>query len=180
MKKAITAIATAALVLTMAFPALARPPFAEAAKPGDQTIVQIASGNSDFDILVAAVVEAELADALSGNRQLTVFAPTDGAFVDTFRIVLDNPSLQESDVKAFVADGGVDETLGEGTLADILLYHVIPGRRNSRSVLAAPGYQTLNGDRLSRTELVAAGVNPADISASNGIIHILEDGVLLP
>ena len=36
-----------------------------------------------FDVLQAAVVRAGLVDALNGRNQLTVFAPTDAAFVST-------------------------------------------------------------------------------------------------
>ena len=43
-------------------------------------------------------------------------------------------------------------------LKNILLYHVTHGRRNSASVLGAPGYQMLNGDRLTRATLTAAGI----------------------
>ena len=45
----------------------------------DQTIVDIAVNDGRFDTLVAAVVAADLADALSGG-EWTVFAPTDDAF----------------------------------------------------------------------------------------------------
>ncbi|MFW5964582.1 MAG: fasciclin domain-containing protein, partial [Natronomonas sp.] len=46
----------------------------------DGTIVNVAVESDDFELLVAAVEEAGLVDALSGNKQLTVFAPTDEAF----------------------------------------------------------------------------------------------------
>ncbi len=64
-------------------------------------------------------------------------------------------------------------------LTNILLYHVTEGRRNSRSVLAAPSYEMLNGMILSRDALAAAGIAATDISASNGIIHVI-NSVLLP
>ncbi len=64
-------------------------------------------------------------------------------------------------------------------LSNILLYHVTEGRRNSRSVLAAPSYEMLNGMILSRDTLAAAGIAATDISASNGIIHVI-NSVLLP
>ena len=79
----------------------------------------------------------------------------------------------------FIEAGGVDDTFGAGALADILLYHVTNGRRISKSVVAAPGYWMLNGDRLSRSHLVAAGLGELNISASNGVIHII-NSVLLP
>jgi uncharacterized surface protein with fasciclin (FAS1) repeats len=65
------------------------------------------------------------------------------------------------------------------TLKDILLYHVTSGLQNSTSVLAASSYQMLNGDELTRAELTAAGIATTDISASNGIVHVI-NSVLLP
>jgi uncharacterized surface protein with fasciclin (FAS1) repeats len=87
--------------------------------------------------------------------------------------------LSEQDVIDFIDAGNVDAAFGDGALADILLYHVTNGRRTSRSVLAAPRYQMLNGDRLTRGELLDAGVVATNISASNGIIHVI-GSVLLP
>jgi uncharacterized surface protein with fasciclin (FAS1) repeats len=114
-----------------------------------------------FDTLVAAVVEAGLAGALTGNRQLTVFAPTD----DAFRRELD---IGPNDV------GGVDDDL----LFDILTYHVSPGRRYAASVLNA---RTLNGSRIDvETELGGgSAVVATDVEASNGVVHAI-DTVLRP
>jgi uncharacterized surface protein with fasciclin (FAS1) repeats len=123
--------------------------------------------DGEFDVLQAAVIQAGLVDALSGNKQLTVFAPTDDAFIEL---------LGAADEAAAIAAIG---TLEAEALTDILLYHVTNGRRNSRSVLAAPGYKMLNGDKLTRAELLDAGVAETDISASNGIIHVI-DSVLIP
>ncbi|SDN19987.1 Fasciclin domain-containing protein [Haloarchaeobius iranensis] len=54
---------------------------AAAGPPRDgDTIVDVAVSADGFDTLVAAVAEAGLVGALDGNRQLTVFAPTDEAF----------------------------------------------------------------------------------------------------
>ena len=46
-------------------------------------------------------------------------------------------------------------------------------------MLAAPGYVMLNGEKLTREQLSAAGIATADISASNGIVHVINH-VLLP
>ena len=154
---------------------------ASGAKPGDSTIVQVVlADDGEFDVLQAAVIEAGLAGTLSSNdHQLTVFAPTDQAFVATFRALLGNESLTEADVVSFVDAGGVDAALGDGALRDILLYHVTNGRRTSTSVTHAPGYRMLNGERLSRSELLDADILAKDISASNGVIHVI-GSVLLP
>jgi len=46
------------------------------------TIVEIAASDTNFTYLVAAVQFANLADVLNGNRQFTVFAPVNQAFLD--------------------------------------------------------------------------------------------------
>jgi len=168
----------ALIALTIA----ATPAFAASgAKPGDSTIVEIVlSDDGEFDVLQAAVIEAGLAGALSStDDQYTVFAPTDAAFVTTFRALLGDNSLTEADVIAFIDAGGVDTALGDGSLADILLFHVTNGRRTSTSVVHAPQYRMLNGDRLTRGELFDAGIAATDISASNGVIHVI-NSVLIP
>jgi uncharacterized surface protein with fasciclin (FAS1) repeats len=178
MRKLLGGTTAALLALTIA----AAPAFAAAgAKPGTDTIVDIVLvDDGAFDVLQAAVIEAGLAGALSStDDQYTVFAPTDWAFVSTFRGLLGDSSLTEGDVIAFIEAGGVDTAFGSGALADILLYHVTNGRRTSNSVVKAPGYTMLNGDRLPRTQLLDAGIAAVDISASNGVIHVI-NSVLLP
>ncbi|MBP1633540.1 MAG: Lipoprotein p23 [Acidobacteria bacterium] len=146
----------------------AKPGYAEAAKPGQMTIVGIVlQADGEFDVLQAAVVRAGLVEALNGTTQYTVFAPTDAAFVSTLGVA--------SEAAAIDAVNG----LPVETLTDILLYHVTSGRRNSNSVLAAPAYQMLNGLKLTRDELSAAGIAATDISASNGIVHVI-NAVLMP
>ena len=141
---------------------------AKAAKPGNSTIVQIVlADDGEFDVLQAAVIKAGLVGALNGSTQYTVFAPTDAAFISTLGV---------ADEAAAIA---AVEGLPVNVLSDILLYHVTEGRRISTSVLAAPGYDMLNGDRLSRSELGAAGIAATDISARNGVVHVI-NSVLLP
>jgi uncharacterized surface protein with fasciclin (FAS1) repeats len=148
--------------------ASSKPNFAAAATPGNLTIVGIVlQDDGEFDVLQAAVIRAGLVDALNGTTQYTVFAPTDNAFVTTLNV---------ADEAAAIA---AVQSLPLETLTEILLFHVTDGRRNSRSVLAAPSYAMLNGASLSRTQLAAAGLAATDISASNGIVHVI-NAVLLP
>jgi uncharacterized surface protein with fasciclin (FAS1) repeats len=176
MRRLILGLTAAALAASVvAAPAAAAP----GAKPGDKTIVDIVlTADGEFDVLQAAVIEAGLVPALAGKDQYTVFAPTDAAFVETFEGILD-VELDEQDVIDFIDAGNVDAAFGDGALADILLFHVTEGRRISRSVVAAPRYEMLNGDILTRAELVEAGIVRTDISASNGVIHVI-GSVLLP
>ena len=160
-------IATAFSLVTFAA-AKGKPAWAAAAKPGNQTIVEIVlADDGEFDVLQEAVISAGLVDALNGKGQFTVFAPTDAAFIEL---------LGAEDEEAAIA---AVQSLDLDTLSDILLYHVTNGRRHSRSVLAAPQYEMLNGDKLTRDELVEAGIAETDISASNGIIHVI-NSVLMP
>jgi len=146
----------------------AKPSFADAAKPGTLTIVGIVLQNDgEFDVLQAAVIRAGLVDALNGTSQYTVFAPTDLAFATSLGVA--NEAAAISAVNSLPID----------TLTDILLFHVTEGRRTSRSVLAAPSYHMVNGATLTRTQLAAAGLAATDISASNGIVHVI-NAVLFP
>jgi len=141
---------------------------AQAAKPGTSSIVAIVLANDgEFDVLQAAVVRAGLVDALNGKRQFTVFAPTDAAFIKTLGVADEAEAI--ATVNALPLDA----------LTNILLYHVMPGRHTSTSVLAAPKQRMLNGSFLSRPDLAAAGIAATDISASNGVIHVI-NSVLIP
>jgi uncharacterized surface protein with fasciclin (FAS1) repeats len=141
---------------------------ANGAKPGNLTIVGLVlQDDGEFDVLQAAVVQAGLVDVLNGTRQFTVFAPTDQAFVTTLGV---------ADEAAAIA---AVSALPRETLRNILLYHVTTGRRTSASVLGAPQYQMQNGQTLTRATLSAAGLARTDVSASNGIVHVI-NAVLLP
>jgi uncharacterized surface protein with fasciclin (FAS1) repeats len=138
------------------------------AKPGPLTIVGIvAQPDGEFDVLQAAVAQAGLLDVLNGKGQYTVFAPTDQAFITTL-----NAGTEEAAIAAV-------KSLPIEQLTDILLYHVTQGRRISKSVLAAPQYTMLNGKILTREKLTAAGIAQTDISASNGVVHVI-NAVLMP
>jgi transforming growth factor-beta-induced protein len=143
-------------------------------KPGDQTIAEIAIANGNFTTLVAALTCTDLA-GVAGNPsvELTVFAPTDGAFA----------------AAGFNADNVCD--VPTATLSDILLYHVVAERRPSPSVILGMNKEIetmLAGEMLYPEGLGGLGVSAnfsdamietPDILASNGIIHVI-DTVLLP
>jgi uncharacterized surface protein with fasciclin (FAS1) repeats len=134
------------------------------------TIVDVAVAADGFDVLVAAVQEAGLVETLSGNRQLTVFAPTHKAFGE-LGVTADN-----------VGDVDFEAAVG-ASLTEILTYHVSPGRRDAESVTTSDELPTLNGELIDvdGTNLNGdqADIVATNIEASNGIIHVI-DGVLLP
>jgi len=132
------------------------------------SIVSIAVNDGRFDTLVAALQATGLDAALSGEGPFTVFAPTDAAF-------------------AALPAGTLDSLLANpDALADILLYHVSPGRLFAEDVIALPSIGTLNNARL-HPSVTDAGVflNEnveiiiTDIEASNGVIHVI-NAVLIP
>mgnify|MGYP003342847744 CR=1 FL=1 len=168
--KHLKVLLAAALVAATTFQASAKgkPVWASAAKPGPTTIVGLVLANDgEFDVLQAAVIKAGLVDALNGKGQFTVFAPTDAAFVATLGVANEAAAI------------AAVEALPVEVLTKILLYHVVEGRRTSRSVLAASEYETLSGLYLTRAELAEAGIAATDISASNGVVHVI-DRVILP
>jgi len=149
--------------------------------PAPQNIVQIASANPDFSLLVSAVVKADLATTLSGTDLFTVFAPTNAAFNAAAT------ALGLADGAAMVA------ALSSADLAKVLLYHVAAGRNLAAGLVAgplptayefegAPANVTLSlssGVVITDTVLTQATVTSADIVASNGVIHVI-DKLLVP
>jgi len=135
-----------------------------ALKPKDIVDTAVAAGK--FKLLVAALKAADLVSTLKGEGPFTVFAPTDDAFAKLPEGVLAD-LLQPANKKR---------------LASVLAHHVIPGRviLGRRTSVG----KTLEGSELTVTSAGNFQVNGVrvlaeDISASNGVIHIIE-GVLLP
>jgi uncharacterized surface protein with fasciclin (FAS1) repeats len=134
-------------------------------------IVDVASANPNFTILVAAVTEAGLVDALSASGPLTVFAPTNTAFSD----FLGANSLT------------ADQLLASPDLGDILTYHVVSGAIASGDV-STGGVTTLNGSQfyVSKDPSDNLWINgnsqiiQTDIAAENGIIHVLDYVITAP
>ena len=129
-------------------------------------IVDTAVSAGQFKTLVKAVQEAGLVDTLKGKGPFTVFAPTDEAFA----------KLPAGTLEALLKD--------KKKLADILTYHVVPGKVMAAQV--KPGQvKTVEGQSLTVSTMDggvmvdSAKVTKADIVASNGVIHVI-DTVLVP
>lgn len=137
--------------------------------PRGSTLVDIASDAGNFETLLAAAKKAGLVGALSGDGPLTVFAPTDEAFA----------ALPEGTVSSLLKPENKQQ------LADILKYHVIAGQVSLADALKAEKALTLQGEQVTiafkdgSVRIGGAKLVTADITASNGIIHVI-DQVLLP
>ena len=136
-------------------------------------IVDTAAAAGSFSTLLAAAEAAGLVDALKSEGPLTVFAPTDDAFA----------ALPAGTVETLLQPENKD------ALAGILKLHVIAGSKVKSEDLAGQQITaaSLNGDlSVDGTDGVvitapgsSATVIAADVSASNGVIHVI-DTVLLP
>lgn len=131
------------------------------------TVVDIAVSNPDFSILVEAVTKAGLAGALSAEGPFTVFAPTNDAFKALFK------QLGVSGVKDLTAE----------QLTPILTYHVVAGKVMSTD-LSNTSVATLNGQKIkidisNGVKINDSKVTKADISGTNGVVHVI-DRVLIP
>ena len=142
--------------------------------PPPQSIVEIATSDAQFSTLVAALDRVGLVSVLEGSGPFTVFAPTDAAF----------QAAGVTDLNAF----------SDAELREILLYHVLGAEVFSADIADGQTYVTTaaetgpGGTQLSMLiEKSASGVSingainvaTADVDATNGVIHII-DNVILP
>lgn len=136
--------------------------------PEAPSIVDIATGDPQFSLLVEALGAAGLVDAVNGPGPITVFAPTNAAFL---QLLADLGTTKE----ALFADTEL--------LATVLTYHVLPGALFSPAILAADTLLPLQGEPIFVDPSVPAVndsvLGPIDIAASNGVVHVI-DRVLLP
>jgi uncharacterized surface protein with fasciclin (FAS1) repeats len=143
-------------------PAPATTPPPAAAK----NIVEIAAEAGSFKTLLTAVEAAGLTATLAGPGPFTVFAPTDEAFA----------KVPAKDLEALLAD--------KDALTKVLTYHVVPGAVMAKDVAGLSSAKTVQGGELAidtsnGVKVGGATVVKADITASNGVIHVI-DAVLLP
>ncbi|MDQ3031203.1 MAG: fasciclin domain-containing protein [Myxococcota bacterium] len=142
----------------------------DAAMAGN-SIVDIAAGNPDFSMLVAAATRAGLVETL-GAGEFTVFAPTNDAF------------------EASGITMAMIEAMPEMQLRGLLTYHALVGSITASELEAGPATTaamlsiilgTTDGVTINGGNDVVGGANVvmADIEASNGVIHVI-DRVLLP
>jgi uncharacterized surface protein with fasciclin (FAS1) repeats len=128
-------------------------------------IVDTAVAAGSFKTLTAALQAAGLVDTLKGKGPFTVFAPTDEAFA----------KIPKADLDALLAN--------KPKLTAVLTYHVVPGKVMAADVKAGP-VKTVQGSSLQITtqggvKVDNANVVKTDITATNGVIHVI-DAVIMP
>ncbi len=142
-----------------------------------ETVVDIATGNDDFSILVAALTREDLSTdfvtALSGEGPFTVFAPTNAAFA----ALLDELGASSLD------------DIDAATLEAVLQMHVLSGKVMSSDLSEGLTAETLLGQELmfsleGGAKIIdpngrISNITAADIEAQNGVVHVI-DTVILP
>lgn len=150
-------------------PSLEGPSFND---PTLENLVGTALAAGTFNTLAAALEATNLVSVLSDEqREFTVFAPNDAAFA----------ALGDDTVNALLAD--------PDTLRDILLYHVLPDTRVDAATaisLAGNTLTTANEDDIALSlndgDLFVnlSQVIATDITASNGVIHVIDSALIPP
>lgn len=137
-------------------------------EPG--TIAATAAASSDLSTLTTALDAAGLVSTLEGTGPFTVFAPTNAAF----------DALGPDVVAALLEDGNMD------ILSRVLTFHVVSGAAAFAEDLSdGQTFTTVEGGELTvgvsggSVTVNGANVVTADIEASNGVVHIIDD-VLVP
>ncbi len=129
-------------------------------------IVDIAVSNDNFKTLVTAVSAAGLVEALKSPGPFTVFAPTDAAFAKL--------------------PPGTIHTLVQNIpqLSRILTFHVVSGKFMKADLEKVNYVTSLEGspikiDCSDGFEVKNATVIAADIEADNGVIHVIDNVILM-
>ncbi|WP_240966348.1 fasciclin domain-containing protein [Nodosilinea sp. P-1105] len=135
------------------------------------TVIDVAASEEDFSILVEAIEAAGLTETLVASGPLTVFAPTNAAFEALPEGTLDELLLPEN----------------QDVLQQVLVYHVLQEEVTSDQI-ATGEVQTAVGTPLNvivdettgEVMVNNAQVIEADIQASNGVIHAVDQVILPP
>ena len=140
--------------------------------PPTKTIAQIAASDTTFSLLLAAVVKAGLAGAVSGPGKFTVFAPTNAAFrAAGFSTVADINAAPTDLITTVVKYHVLGTNVFAGDLTDGLSTPTLQ-----------PGNITINlvpaRVKISSSTKPASNITATDIVATNGVIHVI-DRVLL-
>ena len=144
-------------------------------------VVDVAISSKDHTTLVAAVKAADLVATLKGKGPFTIFAPSNSAFDKLPKGTVETLLKPENKV----------------ALANLLTYHVVAGNLKASDVLEAikagkgkAVVKTIQGESLTASldngKVILtdakggkATVTTTDLTATNGVIHVI-DSVVMP
>merc|ERR1719266_1732168 len=133
-----------------------------------QDVFDVAINAGTFTTLVKLVSDLGLVDALKGAEALTVFAPSDEAFAKL--------------------PPGTLESLSPWAAKDIVLRHVVPAKVPAAAVTTG-AVKTIGGSEIVLVKTYQGDVRivhngntinvvAADVMASNGVIHVIDNVIL--
>ena len=162
LKKTFAVGTLAAVVMTVAVSGAA-------VRAETRDVVETAVAAGSFKTLAKALDAAGLVTTLKGSGPFTVFAPTDEAFAKLPAGTLETLLKPENKEK----------------LRRILTYHVVSGKVMASDVVKLQSTKAVSGDTITvkvrngAVHVDNATVTTADVTASNGVIHVI-DAVILP
>jgi uncharacterized surface protein with fasciclin (FAS1) repeats len=132
------------------------------------SIWDIAKRHGSFSTFSQLVEIAELEETFKSDQVITVLAPTDKAF----------SQLSQETIRHLLEEDN------QHLLVEILLNHVIPDTYLSVDLLDGEIASALSGNQLiiardSEIKVGNAIVTTADISASNGVVHIVDQVIVV-
>jgi uncharacterized surface protein with fasciclin (FAS1) repeats len=143
-------------------------PAADSAPAGElKDIVDTAVAAGSFNTLAKLLTDAGLVETLKGAGPFTVFAPTDEAFA----------KVPADTLAKLAAD--------KAMLTKVLNYHVVAGKVMAADIkpgdvptVAGPTVKLSVAD--GKVMVNGATVVTADVAASNGVIHVIDQVILPP
>merc|ERR1712109_308619 len=132
-------------------------------------VVDVAVGAGSFSTLVKIVTDLDLVPTLKGVDAVTIFAPSDEAFAKLPAGTLE--SLTPEQAKAIVSR------------------HVVAGATVYAADVATGDVETFGGEKVGLVKTAEGGVQvtyngqtvnvvTADVKASNGVIHVIDNVIL--
>ncbi len=137
--------------------------------PPTDNIAEVVSSDDNFEVLLAAVLRAGLATAVSSNGKYTVFAPTDAAFAaagfpDAASINLAPQNAVTAIVKAHI--------IGTNVFAgDLINASTAPTLQTGVSLTIGTNPASV---KLTGSASPVSNVIEANITTTNGVIHVID------
>lgn len=158
----------------VASPNVVTPPDSTAGTTGSTTtndLVSVVANDPSLNTLETAITATGLGEDLKRSGPYTLFAPSDQAFA----------ALPAETRQELLLPENRDE------LRQLLTYHVVAGDLTSDQLQSGP-VQSLEGEPLNvsvdqpnaQVRINNATVSQADIPASNGVVHVVDQVILPP
>ena len=172
-----------AFVLALVEPSSAQAPVTVGGAPmfANKNIIENAVNSKDHTTLVAAVKAAGLVDTLSGAGPFMVFAPTNAAFEMLPKGTVE--TLLKPENKDKLTKILTSHVVGKAVMSDAIVKMVADdkGSHPVKTLSGAMLIAKMDNGKLTLTDESGgvATVTIADVTQSNGVIHVI-DHVLLP